>query len=72
MEDKWKAMSCTLISSAEDLLGMAECLQPAWFHDFLEKLKPLLRLRTEAYSKWLGTGRQEDLNKFKEAKCNAR
>ena len=72
VEEKWKAVSCALISSAEDLLGTAGCPQPDWFHDSLEELKPLLRLRNEAYSKWLGTERQEDLNKFKEARRNAR
>ena len=64
MEEKWKAVSCALTSTAKDLLGMAGRPQPDWFCE--------LRLRNEAYSKWLGTGRQEDLNKFKEARCNAR
>ena len=46
--------------------------QSDWFSDSNEELKPLMRLRNEAYSKWLGTGRQEDLSNFKEARCSAR
>ena len=72
MEEKWKAVSCTTISSAEDLLGIAGHSKPNWFHDFLEELKPLLRLKNEAYTKWLRTGRQEDHSKFNVARCNAR
>ena len=31
-----------------------------------------MRLRNKAYSKWLGAGKQKDLHKSKEARCNAR
>lgn len=31
-----------------------------------------MRLRNEAYCKWLGSGRQDDLNKFKEVRCKTR
>ena len=51
---------------------MAGRSQPDWFRDFSEELKLILRLRDEAYSKWLGAGKQKDLHKFKEARCNAK
>ena len=43
-----------------------------WFCDSLDKLKPLLTLRNTAYSRWLGTGEQEDFTRFKEARGTAR
>ena len=38
----------------------------------MQELKPLLNLRNVAYSRWLGTGKQEDLIRFTEARSEAR
>ena len=54
------------------MLGRAGCPQADWFRDSLDELKPLLTLRNTAYSRWLGTGKQEDFTRFKEARGAAR
>ena len=38
----------------------------------MEELKPLLRRRNEAYSRWLGSEKQDDFIVFKEARGSAR
>ena len=68
VEAKWLVVCSAFTTTAEDVLGMARCHQPHWFQDSVKQLKPLLTCRNEAYSRWLGTGRQEDLTKFREAR----
>ena len=53
-------------------LGVAARRQHDWFRESLGKLQPLLMARNKAYSMWLGTGKQEDLVKFREARGEAR
>ena len=60
-------MKSALVSTAEEVLGRARCLQPGWYQESIEALQPLLVARNAAYSRWLGTGRMEDLSKFRHA-----
>ena len=45
--------------------------QPGCFRESIEALQPLLVARNAAYSRWLGTGRTEDLSKFRQARSTA-
>ena len=53
VEDKWSA-----VRSGRH--------QPDWFWESLSSLKPLLEVRNAAYSRWLGSGRQTCLRRFRE------
>ena len=72
VDELWSAIQSALVTTAEDVLGRAGRSQPDWFRDSLEELKPLLELRNAAYSRWLGSGRQEDLVSFRQARGCAR
>ena len=72
VDEKWLTIQSALVTTAEDVLGRAGRSQPDWFRDTVQELKPLLNLRKAAYSRWLGTGKQEDLIRFKEARSKAR
>ena len=72
VDELWSAIQSALVTTAEDVLGGAGRYQPDWFRDSLEELKPLLELRNTAYSRWLGSGRQEVLVAFRQARGNAR
>ena len=72
VNDKWSAVCSALIHSAEEVLGTVKGSQPDWFRDSLNDLKPLLTLRNTAHSRWLGTRKEEDLTRFKEARLAAR
>ena len=50
---------------------MKRC-QPDWFQESLDELRPALRNRNDAYTKWLATSKREDLVQFKEARSLAR
>jgi len=70
VDELWSAMQFALVTTAEDVLGRAGRAgrtQLDRFRDSLEELKPLLQHRHATYSKWLGSGKQEDLIVFKEA-----
>ena len=69
---KWEAVRAALISAAEDVLGTITRRQPDWFQESLGQLRPLLDRRNEAYARWLGSGRQVDLTRFREARGEAR
>ena len=72
VDEKWLTIQSALVTTAEDVLGRAGRQQPDWFRDAMQELKSLLNLRNAAYSRWLGTGKQEDLIRFKEARRKAR
>ena len=72
VDEKWSAVLSALVTTVEDVLGRAGRPQPDWFRDSLDELKQLLTLRNTAYSRWLGTGKQEDFTRFKEARGTAR
>ena len=72
VDDKWPSVRSGLVSAAEKVLGKVGCHQPDWFRESLSSLKPLLEARNAAFSRWLGSGRQADLRRFREARGNAR
>ena len=69
---KWEAVRGALTSAAEDVLGTTTRRQPDWFQESLGQLKPLLKRRNDAYSRWLGSRKQADLTRFREARGEAR
>ena len=69
---KWQAVRGALTSAAEDVLGTTTRSQPDWFQESLGQLKPLLTRRNDAYSRWLGSGKQPDLTRLREARGEAR
>ena len=72
MVGKWEAVRAALTSAAEDVLGTITWCQPDRFQESLSQLRPLLDHRNEAYARWLGSGRQVDLTRFREARGEAR
>ena len=72
VEDKWLAVRSGLVNAAGEELGEAGCHQPDWSQEFLSSLKSLLEVRNAAYSRWLGSGRQADLRRFRKARGTAR
>ena len=72
VEGKWSAVKSALVAIAEEVFGRAGRLQPGWFRESIEALQPLLVARNAAYSRWLGTGRTEDLSKFQQARSTAK
>ena len=64
VQEKWLTVHGALTSAAEDVLGVVARRQPDWFRESLGELQPLLMARNKAYSRWLGTGKREDLLKF--------
>lgn len=70
--DKWSTVRSALVSSAKEVLGTVVRAQPDWFVDSLDEIKPLLVYRNAAYTKWLSSGRQQDLVCFREARDRAR
>ena len=70
VQEKWLTVHGALTSA--DVLGVAARRQSDWFRESLGELQPLLMARNKAYSRWLGTGKQEDLVKFREARGEAR
>lgn len=69
---KWEAVRSAMTSAADDVLGTTARRQPDWFQESMSQLRPLLKQRNEAYSRWLGSGNQVDLIKFREARGIAR
>lgn len=51
VEDKWSAVKTALVSTAEEVFGKAQRLQPDLFRESLDGLQPLLVARNAAYSK---------------------
>ena len=72
VEEKWETVCSTLVTTAEEVLGPAGHSQTDCFRDSMDNLKPLLTIRNTVYSRWLGTSKQEDLNRFKKARGVAR
>ena len=40
VDEKWMAIQSALVTTAEDVLGRTRRLQPDWFHDVMQELKP--------------------------------
>jgi len=72
VEEKWKAVSAALTSAADGVLGTSSRRQPDWFSDSQSRLKPLLNNRNRAYTRWLQTGKAEDLVQFRKVRRDAR
>ena len=69
---KWWAVHSAFTTTAKDMLGMARHRHPDWFQYSMKELKPPLTSRNQAYSRWLGTGRQEDLTNFRQKRGTAK
>ena len=65
---RWDVVRTALTSAAEEVLGTTTRHQPDWFQESLDQLQPLLNSRNEAYTKWLGSGKQANLTKLKVAR----
>ena len=61
-----------LLESADELLGYVKSRQPHWFHESADELRPQLLRRNNAYDRWLASGKEEDLMRFKVARNEAR
>ena len=40
VDEKWLTIQSALVTTAEDVLGRAGRLQPDWFDDVMQELKP--------------------------------
>ena len=65
-------MRSSLIESADELLGYERSRQPDWFQESAHELRPQLQRRNNAYDRWLASGKEEDLTRFKVARNEAR
>jgi hypothetical protein len=54
VEEKWSAVRCALVSTAEGMLGEAGRTEPDWFRESLVSLKPLIAARNAAHTRYLG------------------
>ena len=71
-EDKWIAVCTALTEAADNQLGKVKGHQPEWFQESLDELRPKLRNKVDAYTKWLAMSEREDLVQFKETRSVAR
>ena len=65
-------MRTTLTEAADSWLGRVKGHQPDWLQESLNELRPTLRNRIDAYTKWLATSKRKELVQFKEARSVAR
>ena len=76
IEEKWKSIKSALCESAELVLGRVKRGNPDWFQESSHLLKPLFEERNRLYTKWLGSGKEDDKKRFlrlrREAKRGAR
>ena len=72
VEERWEVMCSASLESADELLGYEKSRQPDWFHESADELWPQLQQRNNAYDRWLASGKEEDLTRFKVARNEAR
>ena len=72
VEEKWGAMRSALTTSADELLGCTKNRQPDWFHESMDELRPQLQKRNDVYKRWLASGKERDLMKFRAARNDVR
>ena len=72
VEEKWGVLRSAMTGAADEVLGKARRRNPDWFVESKEDLKPLLQRRNDCYRKWLATGRNEDMVRFREVRSAAR
>ena len=64
IEEKWKSIKSALCESAELVLGRVKRGNPDWFQESSHLLKPLFEERNRLYTKWLGSGKEDDKKRF--------
>ena len=69
VEDKWHKIRSALITTNDELLGLANSKQPDWFKESESELTPYLIAKNDAYNTWLS---REDLTRFRQARYRAR
>ena len=62
----------SFLESADELLGYDKSRQPDWFQESADELRPQLQRRNNAYDRWLASGKEKDLTRFKVARNEAR
>ena len=70
--EQWSAIRASLTEAAETVLGTEHRRYPDWFSENSQNLEPLFRSRNQHYSKWLGTGKEQDRQRFVKARSDAR
>ena len=66
MEDKWQKICFALITTSDELLGLANSRQPDWFKESESELRPYLIAKNDAYNTWLTSSKREDLTRFRQ------
>ena len=69
VEDKWQKIRSALITTSDELLGLASSRQPDWFKESESELTPYLIAKNDAYNTWLS---RENLTRFRQARYRAR
>ena len=72
VDEKWIAVSGAIIESTNELVGKMKGHQPDWLRESMGMLKPLLQIRSCAYTKWLASRNGHDSARFKQAWIIAR
>ena len=72
VEEKWQVVSAALTSAAADVLGTSSRHQPDWFIDSQSRLQPLISNRNRVYTRWLQSGKPEDLVQFRTVRRDTR
>ena len=72
IEEKCESVKCALCESVELLLGRTKIKNPYGIQKSSHLLKPLFEERSRQYTKWLGTGREDDKRKFLRMRKDAR
>ena len=72
VEERWEVMHSALLESADELLGYEKSRQPDWFQESADERRPQLLRRNNGYDRWLASGKEEDLMRFKVARNQAK
>ena len=71
VEEKWEVMHSALLESVDELPGYEKSRQTDWFQESADELRHQLQWRNNAYDKWVASGKEEDLMRFKVARNEA-
>ena len=71
-EDEWSAMRSALTEAGETILGTQRWYHPDWFRESAAAIEPILKQQNYLYVKWLATKRPTDLQRFRQARGEAR
>ena len=72
VEEIWEVMYSSLLESADELFGYEKSRQPDLFQESANELRLQLQQRNNAYDRWLASGKEEDLTRFKVSGNEAR